>query len=187
MKILHITLTILIIAILPFIVFTLITSKSSIIAGIQSFVVLTGSMQPAIPAGSIVYTRKTRLSARQAQNYEKGDVITFRHGNVIVTHRIYAKIAKVNEKNAKEVFYQTKGDANKTVDQGLTAQKDILGKSIFYVPFIGRLVLFLKTFPGYALLIIFPTAFFIVFELNNIRKEIIKQAEKKAMEKMQTA
>lgn len=163
----RVTITSFIFLIVPFVVFTLVTSKTDVIAGIRSFVVLTGSMSPSIPQGSIIYTRKTL-------NYKTGDVITFKRENNIVTHRIY-------NKDSKGFTYQTKGDANNTVDSELVSSKEVLGKSIFFVPYVGILVLFLKTFPGYALFIIFPTVFFIVFELNNIRKEIMKQAEKKAM------
>jgi len=175
MKILRITLTILILGLLPFVVFTLVTSKTPILGGIQSFVVLTGSMQPSIPQGSILFSQKTPF-------YNKGDVISFEKGTNTVTHRI---VDVRVENNA--LSYQTKGDANNTIDKELVSSKDILGKSIFFVPYVGQLVLFLKTFQGYALLIIFPTVFFIVFELNSIRKEIMKQAERKAMEKMQAA
>jgi len=170
MKILRITLTILILGLLPFVVFTLITSKTPILGGIQSFVVLTGSMGSSIPQGSIIFTQKTPF-------YNKGDVISFEKGSNTVTHRI----TDVRVKN-NALHYQTKGDTNNTVDQELVAREDVLGKSVFFVPFVGQLVLFLKTFQGYALLIIFPTVFFVVFELNNIRKEIMKEAEKRARE-----
>ncbi len=171
-KITYTTLTVLILGLLPFVVFTLITSKTDVIGGIRSFVVLTGSMGPSIPQGSIIFTQRT-------PSYQKGDVISFQKGNVTMTHRVVQVI------DAKGVSYQTKGDANKTADPESVSSKDVLGKSIFFVPYVGKLVLFLKTFPGYALFIIFPTVFFIVFELNNIRKEIMSLAEKKALEKMQ--
>jgi len=169
-KITYTTLTILIFGLLPFVVFTLITSKTSFVGGIQSFVVLTGSMGSSIPQGSIIFTKKTPF-------YQKGDVISFEKGNNTVTHRIVDVRVENNS-----LSYQTKGDANNTIDKELVTQKDVLGKSIFSVPYIGKFVLFLKTFQGYALLIIFPTVFFIVFELNNIRKEIMKEAEKRARE-----
>ena len=172
-KILHIKLTIIVLLLLPFVIFTLITSKTPLIGGIQSFVVLTGSMQPTIPAGSIVFTQKA--------TYQKNDVIAFQQGNVTITHRIVGV-----KKEENQLIYATKGDANKTVDETFVSQKDILGKTIFSIPYIGKFVLFLKTLPGFALFIIFPTIFFITFELNAVRKEIIKQAERKAMEKMKT-
>lgn len=171
-KILHIKLTILVLLLLPLVIFTLITSKTPVIAGIQSFVVLTGSMSPTIAQGSMVFIQKHPV-------YRKGDVVSYKRGNVIITHRIVG-----GEKQANGIVYRTKGDANTTLDQKEVAEKDVLGKAIFYVPYIGKLVLFLKTFQGFALFIIFPTVLFIVFELNVLRKEVIAHAEKKAMERM---
>ena len=173
-EILYTSLTILILGLLPFIVFTLVTSKTDRLGGIQSFVVLSGSMEPKIPAGSIIFTQKS-------QSYKIGDVISYRNGNSTVTHRIIH-----GEVNNNSFSYYTKGDANNSIDSEVVAQKDVLGKSIFFVPLVGKFVLFLKSFPGYALFIIFPTVFFIVFEANNIRKEITRHAERKAIERMNT-
>jgi len=174
-EILYAALTILILVLLPFIVFTLVTSKTDRLGGIQSFVVLSGSMEPSIPAGSIIY-------AKDAKEFHIGDVISFKKGSDIVTHRIVH-----GEKTDNKFSYYTKGDANNNIDSEVVAQKDVLGKSIFFVPFVGKFVLFLKSFPGYALFIIFPTVFFIVFEANNIRKEITRHAEKRAIQKLQAA
>ena len=160
--------------ILPFVVFTLITSKTPI-AGIQSFIVLSGSMTPKFPTGSIVY-------AKSADTYNSNDVITFKNNSgQIVTHRI-TKVIK--EKNT--VKYQTKGDANDNVDKTFVSSKDILGKIVFFVPYIGYLVGFLKTPLGISAFIIFPATMFIVFELWQIKNEIEKGAEKKLREKMNT-
>lgn len=161
---------------LPFVVFTLITAKAPI-AGVQSFVVLSGSMSPKFPTGSVVYAKST-------DTYGINDVITFKNNSgQIVTHRI-TKIIK--EKNTA-LQYQTKGDANKIVDSTLVPQKNILGKIIFFVPYVGYLIGFLKTPLGISTFIILPATMFIVFELWSIKKEIEKQAEKKVLQRMQQA
>ena len=172
-KILHIKLTIIVLLFLPFVVFTLLTSKTNIIKNIKSFTVLTGSMQPTIPQGSIVYTQKNT-------SYQKGNIITFENkAKQTVTHRILEKVNK-----NKEVFYKTKGDANNTADQELVPEKSILGKSIFSVPYVGKFTLFLKTLQGFLLFIVLPVTIFIAFELWNIKKEIEKNIEKKLTEKI---
>ncbi len=51
-------------------VFILITSKTALVKGIRSFVVVSGSMQPAIKVGSIVFVKP-------AGSYQLGDVIAF--------------------------------------------------------------------------------------------------------------
>ena len=79
-------------------VFIVVTSKTNLLAGIKSFVVLTGSMEPALPAGSVVFIRPS-------DSYRTGDVISFKNSSgMTVTHRIVA---------SSNGFIRTAGDANK--------------------------------------------------------------------------
>lgn len=156
---------------LPLVVVTLITSKVSV-GGFKSFVVLTGSMSPLIPAGSVVYSRSI-------DNYGKGDIITFEQNGVTVTHRV---VNKITENNA--TFYETRGDANNVTDSESVPSKDVVGKVELFVPLIGKLIMFLKTLPGFFTLIILPTLIFVGFELFNIRKEIEKEVEKKLLRRI---
>ena len=172
-KIIHWKLTIIVMLLFPVVVFTLITAKTNVINGIQSFVVLTGSMSPTIPQGSLIYTK-------QHASYSKGSIIAFKRGDVNVTHRIVAI-----KKQQGEIAYQTKGDANNTIDEQTVLQKDVLGTTVFYFPYIGSFIQFLQTPKGFFGLIIFPTVVFIVLELWNMKKEIEKEVEKRVLKKMQ--
>lgn len=156
---------------LPLVVVTLITSKISL-GGVKSFIVLTGSMSPLIPTGSVVYSHAQ-------SSYGKGDIITFEQNGVTVTHRIIETLSE----NGKTV-YQTRGDANNISDSEPVPAENIVGKVELFVPEIGKLVMFLKTLPGFAILIILPTLIFVGFELFNIRKEIEKEVEKKLLRRM---
>lgn len=162
-KIVHIKLTILVFIVLPVAVITLITSKTNILSEFKSFVVLTGSMEPNIPVGSIVYVKK-------AEAYKKGDVISFDQAGRTVTHRI----ASVDGST-----YITKGDANKRVDTEPIVKNSVIGKSIFVIPYVGKIILFSKTLPGFMMLIVIPIITFMAFELWQIKKELEKQLEKK--------
>lgn len=158
---------------LLFTVFTLITSKTPIIAGIRSFVVQTGSMQPTMPVGSIVYVQKK-------PTYNISDVIAFNNkADQTVTHRIVEVVNK-----PEGVFYKVKGDANNTADSDLVKAKSVIGRAVFTVPLLGRLVQFLRTLPGFLGLIILPAVIFIGFEVWNIKKEMEKEIEKKVLKKM---
>ncbi len=128
------------------VIFVLITSKTHIV-GIRSYVVLTGSMEPAIPAGSMIAVQKQ-------STYNTGDIITFTSSSVEVTHRIIS-----TKKSNNIATYQTKGDANQTSDQSLVYRDTISGKVIFYVPYMGKAVVFLKTLPGLVFFIILPGIF----------------------------
>lgn len=172
-RIAHIKLKILVYLILPLVVFILITSKSPLIAGIRSFVVLTGSMRPNIPEGSIVFTQKS-------SGYKQGDVITYQKKDTTVTHRII----EVKNKN-NQTSYITKGDANNAPDDQEIKQNEIVGKVAFNIPHIGVFISFLKTLPGFILFIILPAIIFILLEFKNIRKELEKEIEKKFLDKLE--
>jgi len=171
-RVLHIKLTILAFILLPIAVFTLITSKTDRIAGIQSFVVLTGSMTPNIPQGSVIFTKK-------AQAYSEGDVIAFNSNGRNITHRI----AKVENLNG-DTYFQTKGDANNVADSDLVSINNIVGRSQLHLPYIGKVILFLKTIQGFMAMIVAPSLIFIGMELWAIKKEIERETEKKVLRRI---
>lgn len=174
-RILYIKLHILLFLILPLVVFTLITSKTPLLVGIQSFVVLTGSMEPTISTGSLTYTLRQPI-------YMQNDIIAFKNASgQTVTHRIAQTI---NDGNI--TTYRTIGDANNSFDEGSVPQSDVQGKVIFTIPYLGKLMYSLKTPPGFILAIVIPSILFILFELWNIKKEIEKSAEKRILAKMNT-
>jgi len=173
-KVIHIKLTIIAFILLPIAVFTLVTSKTDRIAGIKSFVVLTGSMTPSIPQGSVIFTKK-------AYAYEKGDVISFDLSGRNVTHRINAIEQDVNG----DIYFETKGDANNAVDSELVNSSAVIGKSVFHLPYVGKVILFLKTIQGFMALIIAPSLIFIGMELWAIKREIEKETEKKILRRIE--
>ena len=84
-------------------------------------IVLSGSMEPAIPTGSLVVIKPS-------DTYHVGDVITFGgslKNNVPTTHRI----VKVRAESGEKVFI-TKGDANAHEDSKEVREKDIVGKVV---------------------------------------------------------
>ena len=70
---------------------------------LRGYVILSGSMEPVIPTGSVAVVDSSKRDVRP------GNIATFeRHGD-LVTHRILSKT---------EEGYQTKGDANTDPDSG---------------------------------------------------------------------
>ena len=99
------------------------------ILGYNYKTVLTGSMEPAIPVGSIVITK-------EKSSYEIEDIISFQEKGSVITHRI---ISIDRER------YITKGDANNVADTEEVQQKQILGKVILTIPLLGYLVMWLMS------------------------------------------
>lgn len=168
----RITLSIVLMVVLPLVVFTMITSKTDKIFGIQSMVVLTGSMSPVIPQGSLVFAQKLDV-------YTVRDVISYQVDGITVSHRI-VEVVKENG----SILYRTKGDANNTIDEALVQQSQVLGKIQYGLMNIGNFILFLKTPTGFVSFIIVPLIMFVIAELWTIKKEIEKETEKKVLQRI---
>ena len=104
-----------------------------ILIGFRPVVVLTGSMEPTFPVGSIVYYHKCSFEELQV-----GDPITFQAENTLVTHRI----TTVNGLSRTVV---TKGDNNETEDPVPVEETEIVGKTTkFAIPYAGYFVTYGK-------------------------------------------
>jgi signal peptidase I len=175
---------------LPILAFAMVSSKISLF-GIQSFTILTGSMEPTIETGSVLFTL-------ESPTYQNGDIIAFKSRNVTITHRIVngldssgkaisnltAPLSGYAGADASTNF-QTKGDANSSVDSNLVPKDQVIGKALFHIPFIGKLSLSLKTINGFLIMVVLPTIIFILVELWGIKKEIEKSVERKLRKQME--
>ena len=107
-----------------------------LLLGIRPYVVETGSMEPAIPAGSLSFVdHRARLEEVRA-----GDIIAFRKGDLLVTHRAVS---------VDPAGITTRGDANNTEDASAkVTEENFVGKTVFWVPWAGRVLRRLRTLPG---------------------------------------
>ena len=107
--------------------------------GVEIFVVLSGSMEPAYRTGSVIY-----VTEKDAETLEAGDVITFRlDGDTTATHRI----TEVTEKDG-EIAFRTKGDANELEDASLVSGSQVLGTPVFTIPYLGYVSDYIQNPPG---------------------------------------
>lgn len=102
--------------------------------GIKTYVIISGSMEPNINIGDLVIAKKTK------NELQIGDVISYRKGHSVITHRISQKIENENG----EKIYKTKGDNNNTEDSEEIKPEDIEGKVIKVIPKIGNITLVLQ-------------------------------------------
>lgn len=102
--------------------------------GFKTFSVISGSMEPDIPVGSLVYTKSVKF-----EDIEIGDVISYKLSeDTMVTHR-------VNSINAENNTLITKGDANDDVDGSEVQKSQIVGKVILTVPYLGYMAIYSRT------------------------------------------
>lgn len=98
------------------------------IMGGQIYTVISGSMEPEIPVGSLVY-----VEGAHPENMEAGDVIAFyggRDANAIITHRVVENRVIMGE-------FITKGDANQTNDMNPVDYDNFIGKVEWSLPEVG--------------------------------------------------
>jgi signal peptidase len=120
------------------VVFSLITHLAPL-TGRELFTISGGSMEPAIPIGSMVAVTRT-----DPMTIVAGDVVTIRADNgVVITHRVARVIDRPEGK-----FFELKGDANASPDPVLAPARAIVGRVGESVPAAGYLRAFLSTIPG---------------------------------------
>jgi len=147
----------------------LIFSAFPIPGNFKVMTVLSGSMEPAIKTGSVVIVKP-------ADDYKIGDIITFgpyAKTKAPTTHRIYD--IKVTE---GRVSYITKGDANNAPDTKEVLKRNIIGKVLFSIPYIGYAVETARKTLGFMVLIIIPAVIIIYDEARKIYEEIKKKKTK---------
>ena len=99
------------------------------------------------------------------EELQKGDIITFKQDDRIISHRI-SKI--VNNKNEKQFI--TKGDNNKVEDIESVNTQDIFGKVVYVIPKIGKIVNYIQNVTGFINIFILIV---IICILANFRENVI--------------
>lgn len=102
--------------------------------GIKTYVIISGSMEPEYNIGDIVIAKETT-----GEDLKVGDVISFREGENVVTHRISKELL---DNGTRE--FKTKGDNNNTEDYWEVSLSSIEGKVIGHIPMLGKVTLMLQ-------------------------------------------
>lgn len=146
--------------------FSFALSQNLLGSAIHAYVVLSGSMEPALHVGSVVFVKTS-------DNYKQGDIITFTakgDSKNLVTHKVVAKTFPDGVEAAP--LFKTAGDANEDIDPWTVSPDQIVGKEFLTVPYLGYAANFVKTPKGFVALIVIPASIVIYEELKNIAKEI---------------
>lgn len=92
--------------------------------GQKPLVVISGSMEPTLKVGGILYYEKINID-----ELDEGDILVYQANDHIISHRIVDII---------EDDFITKGDKNNSVDNYLVNGNQVLGKGTNWsIPFIG--------------------------------------------------
>lgn len=107
--------------------------------GYHIYTVISGSMEPAIPVGSLLYIQKV-----QPEDIREHDVIAYyggEDGTAVITHRVVENRVLMGE-------FITKGDANPQEDQRPVPYADFAGKVRLAIPAAGNAAQTVSSLPG---------------------------------------
>jgi signal peptidase I len=110
------------------------------VTGGGTFVVGGGSMQPAIPLGSVVVALPVATD-----QLAPGDIVSVRVGEqqALFTHRIARLVDR-----ADGLWLETKGDANDDPDPAIIPATSVVGRVAVTIPLLGYAVRLLGTMQG---------------------------------------
>ena len=94
--------------------------------GYQVYEVVSGSMEPAIPMGSVLYVREVSPS-----HVEEDAVIAFERDGGVIAHRVETNRTSIGE-------FVTKGDANEEEDLTPVPYDALLGEVVYSIPVLGH-------------------------------------------------
>jgi signal peptidase len=145
-----------------FVVFQVFASTGRALpGGYRPLIVLSGSMKPVMPVGSVVVSKSV-----DAASVKVGDIVTYAQASdptgktsPFITHRV----AKVIQ-GTSGLSFVTKGDANNTDDQNPVPASRIVGRVVLIMPSVGRVTQFVHSPLGLILLILLPGAILIAWE-----------------------
>lgn len=161
---------ILIILIILFVVNLILSfEENTHILGFYMFNIVSESMEPTFFKDDLVVVKKIEVS-----NLQKGDIITFRQEDRIISHRI----VKIIIEKGKMKFI-TKGDNNEVQDKDSIEINNIYGKVVFSIPKIGKLIHYIQNSRGFINIFIFVIIVFVLVSLKDNQRNNRKIKRKK--------
>jgi len=132
--------SLIILLLLYILVMTFLPKKTIKIFGFQHFIVgkTSSSMYPIINPDDLIFVRKMDIN-----NRENGDIVTF-YVDVdndgikdVVTHFFYGEVI-----DDGGTYYQTKSNRSDNIDPWQLEEEDFIGKYIFRIPKVGKVIRF---------------------------------------------
>ncbi len=108
--------------------------------GYETFDIISGSMEPELPVGSLILVKSI-----DPYEVEEGDIIAFYSNGAVVAHRVV-------KNNTMEGKFITKGDANAEKDINDPVYSQLIGRVERHYPYFGVLGSYFSTVSGKLLL-----------------------------------
>ena len=139
------------------------------LVGLNTYVVLSGSMEPTYHTGSLLYVKSV-----DPQDLQVGDPITFMlNEDTVATHRIIEILP--DQEDSSVLRFRTQGDANDAPDGTPVHYKNVIGKPVFSVPYLGYFANFVQNPPG----LYFAIGFAVVLVLLVFLPDLLDDSDKK--------
>lgn len=143
------------------------------VGGTSLFRVVTGSMEPKIPTGSLLISKDCDI-----EKISVDDIVCYRSSSdgqrgMIITHRVIG-IYKLSDGST---VLQAKGDANLTADNEFVTQKNLIGRVVWHTgdgSKMAKVIDFLTSDFGFLACVILPVILIAVW----IFKDAIKSMKK---------
>lgn len=127
--------------------------------GYKPFIVLSGSMEPAIMPGDLIITKIVA-----PEKIAVGDIISFRADkSIVVSHRV----KEIQTEGG--LAFLTQGDANSGADTGTVGPDAVEGIYLLRIAGLGKLAMFLQTPLGLLTFVILPLCLFILYDIVSRR------------------
>lgn len=104
--------------------------------GYHIYNVVSGSMEPEIPVGSVIFVRESL-----PEEIQEKDVIAFWREDVVVAHRVVRN-------QVVEGWFETKGDANAGSDMNKIPYDALIGRVTYHIPILGGIMALLTSTVG---------------------------------------
>lgn len=131
------------------------------LVGLRPMCVLSGSMEPTYHTGSLIYVKPCA-----PEDVQVGDPITFvvNEDLDVVTHRVVSI-------DAENQHFYTKGDANDAPDGAPVYFKNLIGRPVFTIPYLGYVSYWVSNPPGMYLAIALALVLIILTFLPDVLRK----------------
>ena len=152
-------------ALVAFTIFTTKPGEAPELFGYSMLRVVSGSMEPEIPTGSLIWVK-----ACEPSEVAEGDVISFYSRDVSIAGQINTHRVIAIEFDGAEYQFETKGDANLNADSFAVYGSDVIGKVVHVSSVLGKLAALVGSRVGLLIIVVIPLAVIFIINLKEVKK-----------------